>query len=178
MFQCIVYNSSHEPLSVVPVRRGLSLYLKGKVAILETRDDQDMKTVKQSFPMPVRVVLKEYCNVGKNYYGSAPLNQRNLFIRDGYRCQYCDRHVTEFFRNEYPTRDHVVPLSRGGKDEWTNIVMCCSTCNHRKDDRTPQEAELTLRRKPYAPTVSEIMVMRSQRLQRKHEKEEMVDVRV
>lgn len=97
------------------------------------------RTAHEDFPMPTAVVLKEYRKTGAKYYGAAQLNQRNLFVRDQYTCQYCGRTDMTLSRGEYLTRDHVQPLSRGGEDEWTNVVTSCSTCNHRKDDRGPLE---------------------------------------
>ncbi len=36
-----------------------------------------------------------------------------------------------------PTKDHVVPLSRGGRDEAFNIVPACSNCNFDKAAKWP-----------------------------------------
>jgi hypothetical protein len=49
--------------------------------------------------------------------------------------------------------DHVVPRRQGGKTVWENIVTCCYTCNGRKRDRTPEQAGMTLLRKPARPHV-------------------------
>lgn len=163
MLHCVVFNSSHEPLAVVSAEEGLVLTLKGKAIILEELPDRKFRTVREEYPVPTSVVLKEYRRTGAKYYGKAQLNQRNLFVRDDYTCQYCGRHVLEFRPGEYPTRDHVLPQSRGGRDTWTNVVTSCSSCNHRKDDKTPEEAELTLLRKPKEPTVFEILMKRSKR---------------
>lgn len=161
MIQCIVYNASHEPLAVVTAERGLVLHLEGKAIILEELQGRRFRSPNAEFPIPTSVVLKEYKKTGAKYYGPAQLNQRNLFLRDAYTCQYCARHLLDLKRREYLTRDHVMPISRGGKDEWTNVVTACSTCNHKKDDHTPEEAELTLQRKPKEPTVFEILTRRS-----------------
>lgn len=131
---CIVYNATHEPLSVIPLRRGLRLLLLGKAVVLEELPGKWFKTADTEYPMPASVVLKEYRKTGSKYYGSAQLNQRNLFVRDQYTCGYCQRHDADLSRGEYLTRDHVFPQTLGGKDEWTNVVTSCSTCNHRKDD--------------------------------------------
>jgi 5-methylcytosine-specific restriction endonuclease McrA len=49
------------------------------------------------------------------------------------------------------TYDHVVPRAQGGKTTWENIVSCCIACNNRKSDRTPQQANMLLRKKPIKP---------------------------
>lgn len=40
--------------------------------------------------------------------------------------------------------DHLLPQSRGGTDDWHNLVLACQPCNNRKGDRTPEEAEMPL----------------------------------
>lgn len=44
-----------------------------------------------------------------------------------------------------------MPKSRGGASTWENLVCACVRCNGRKNDRTPAEAGMLLRRKPYEP---------------------------
>jgi 5-methylcytosine-specific restriction endonuclease McrA len=46
------------------------------------------------------------------------------------------------------TLDHVIPKSQGGKNEWNNLVAACGKCNHRKANRTPEEAGMRLIRRP------------------------------
>jgi len=47
--------------------------------------------------------------------------------------------------------DHVVPLSRGGRSSWDNVVCACIECNSRKGSRTPEEAGMHLVRAPRRP---------------------------
>jgi hypothetical protein len=65
-----------------------------------------------------------------------PLNNVTLFRRDGNLCLYCGQR----FNNESLSRDHVAPLSRGGRDIWQNVVTSCKRCNHHKGNRMPEEA--------------------------------------
>ena len=60
-----------------------------------------------------------------------------LFARDRMLCLYCGNH---FHRGEL-TRDHVMPVSKGGRDEWENVVTACWSCNVRKGGRTPQRRQ-------------------------------------
>ena len=52
---------------------------------------------------------------------------------DPKRCTYCDAWHTKW-KNNWKTSagDHVVPLSKGGKDFIENLVPCCSSCNSSK----------------------------------------------
>lgn len=136
MITCTVLNATHEPLSVVSPERGLVMTLEGKAYIVEVLPDRVFRTVTREFPVPTSVILKDYHSTGSNFYNAAVLNQSNMFIRDDYRCGYCQRHAVELKSSEYLTRDHVIPQSRGGADTWTNILTACSLCNHRKDDLT------------------------------------------
>ncbi len=52
---------------------------------------------------------------------------------EGERCWYCGKlepvmHV-----------DHAIPLSKGGTENWTNLVRACGPCNLRKNSKTEQE---------------------------------------
>lgn len=135
MLRCVVFNASHEPLAVVSPERGLVLVLEGKAIITGEAPNRRFRSQRAEFPVPTSIVMKEYKKTGARYYGEAVKNQRNMFVRDEYRCQYCWRSYTQLRKGEYLTRDHVLPLSRGGLDEWTNIITACSKCNHLKDDR-------------------------------------------
>ena len=84
------------------------------------------------------------------------LNRRNLYARDGSRCQYCGLH--------HPTReltvDHVMPRVLGGQHSWTNLVCACVKCNARKGGRTPQQASMHLIRSPRKPRRNPVITLR------------------
>lgn len=62
-----------------------------------------------------------------------------------FKCAYCGR-------SDLPlTVDHIIPKARGGEDNWDNLITACVSCNNRKGDRTPDEANLILRSKPFKP---------------------------
>lgn len=67
-----------------------------------------------------------------------------LLKSTGYRCHYCKRDLIGFTA----TRDHYVPLYRGGTDYITNIVPCCRKCNSRKGQLTGDEF-ISVRRKRF-----------------------------
>jgi len=74
-------------------------------------------------------------------------NRHNVWLRDKGCCQFCG---TKTRMDEF-TYDHVIPASRGGKTTWKNIVVACVPCNHKKANRTPDEAKMKLRRQPFQP---------------------------
>jgi 5-methylcytosine-specific restriction endonuclease McrA len=87
---------------------------------------------------------------------SVRFNRRNLFARDGNRCQYCGKG----FPTSELSLDHVIPRSRGGKASWENIVCACVGCNVRKGGRTPHEAHMHLIRPPVRPKRSPLLAIK------------------
>lgn len=89
-----------------------------------------------------------------------PLNNRELFLRDGHMCMYCGG---EFHETQL-TRDHVIPISRGGRDRWSNVVAACKGCNTHKGNRTPEEAGTSLLAVPYVPNWAEYLALSNRRI--------------
>jgi len=46
-----------------------------------------------------------------------------------YRCAYCD---IEFEVENMPTKDHVIPISKGGHNTKENVIPACRSCNAKK----------------------------------------------
>ena len=89
-----------------------------------------------------------------------PLNNQTLFKRDAHLCLYCGQR----FPSSQLSRDHVRPLSQGGRDKWTNVVTACRPCNHRKSSRTPEQAGMPLLYTPYVPSLWEDFILRNRRI--------------
>jgi hypothetical protein len=79
------------------------------------------------------------------------LTNSKLFARDRNLCAYCgdDFHETDL------TREHIIPFGQHGQDSWMNVVTACKTCNHRKANRTPEQARMPLLYAPYTPSLWE-----------------------
>jgi 5-methylcytosine-specific restriction endonuclease McrA len=92
--------------------------------------------------------------------GIPPLSNQELFLRDGHLCMYCGG----AFHSHQLTRDHVVPLSRGGRDRWSNVVAACRSCNIRKGNRVPEEAGMALLAVPYVPNWAEFLALTNRRI--------------
>jgi 5-methylcytosine-specific restriction endonuclease McrA len=89
-----------------------------------------------------------------------PLTNRELFLRDAHLCMYCGNQ----YHDSNLTRDHVVPLSRGGVDRWSNVVTACRGCNTRKGNRRPEEASMSLLAIPYVPNWAEYLALSNRRI--------------
>jgi 5-methylcytosine-specific restriction endonuclease McrA len=134
---CLALNASFEPLTMVPVRRALRLIIDGKAEIVETDPARVVRSASLSMPRPVVIRLMKFVHVPRRF--RRQVTNTFLFARDHYRCQYCGRGSAELKPREALTRDHLIPMSRGGTNEWTNVVTACSTCNTRKANHFPNE---------------------------------------
>jgi 5-methylcytosine-specific restriction endonuclease McrA len=83
------------------------------------------------------------------------LTNAALFARDAHLCMYCG----DDFPRPQLTRDHVLPVSKGGRDVWENVVAACFHCNSRKGNRTPQQAGMPLLAVPYRPSWVEHLIL-------------------
>jgi hypothetical protein len=84
-----------------------------------------------------------------------PLVNSYLFRRDQFMCLYCGGEFT----SEQLSRDHILPVSRNGSDNWTNVVTACKRCNHRKADHTPEEVGMELIAIPFVPNRHEFFYL-------------------
>jgi 5-methylcytosine-specific restriction endonuclease McrA len=89
-----------------------------------------------------------------------PLNNETLFRRDGHLCLYCGQR----FPVLQLSRDHVRPFSRGGADNWNNVVTACRRCNNAKASRTPEEAGMQLLAVPFTPSYAEYIYLKGRRV--------------
>jgi 5-methylcytosine-specific restriction endonuclease McrA len=117
---------------------------------LKHPDEDWIRTIKQEILAPRIIRLLFYDKLPKQ---TVKFNRRNIFARDGNRCQYCGR--------KFPTTelslDHVVPRSQGGQSTWTNIVCACLDCNIRKGGRSPRQAGMHMIRPPEKPRRSPML---------------------
>ncbi len=89
---------------------------------------------------------------------SIPLTNSALFRRDQYMCAYCGKVTPRGL-----TRDHIIPLSRGGSDHWLNVCACCRICNLAKGSQTLEELGWELLYLPYAPNHQEGLILENRR---------------
>jgi 5-methylcytosine-specific restriction endonuclease McrA len=152
---CLALNASFEPLTILPLRRALRLVIDRKAEILEVDRARVFRSEHAELPCPVVIRLVRYVHVPRKF--RRQVTNTFLFARDGYRCQYCGRHRTELRGRDFLTRDHVVPISRGGANDWGNVVAACSPCNNRKANRLPSETGMKLLAVPAEPNHVELV---------------------
>jgi 5-methylcytosine-specific restriction endonuclease McrA len=136
--RCLALNATYEPLTLVPVRRALRLVIDGKAEIVEADAEETIRSARLVLPKPAIIRLVRFVHVPRRF--RRQVTNTFLFARDDYRCQFCHRTQADLRHRECLTRDHLVPLSRGGTNDWTNVVTACSTCNTRKGNSLPEES--------------------------------------
>ncbi|MFI2433627.1 HNH endonuclease [Streptomyces sp. NPDC018693] len=149
MRDTLVLNASFEPLSTVTLNRAVVLVLQDKAVVEQAHPELRMRGADVDIPVPRVIRLCRYVRVP--FRRQAPWSRRGVLVRDRHRCAYCGRRAT--------TVDHVVPRAQGGQDTWLNTVASCAEDNHRKADRTPEQAGMTLLREPFEPTPQDAMLL-------------------
>lgn len=142
MERVLVLNADYTPLNVTSPYKGFKLVYKGKAEILKCHETFINAGITE-FLRPIIIRLLNYVRYRTK---GIKVNKPRIFRRDGNECVYCGS-------TKKLTIDHVLPRCRGGQNTWTNMVTCCAKCNVKKADRTPEEANMTLRKRPYEPNV-------------------------
>lgn len=93
--------------------------------------------------------------------GRIPLTNQNLFHRDDNRCCYCGHQ----FPRAQLTREHIIPVSRGGPNTWMNCVTACKRCNNHKGSRLLAEIGWELRYLPYVPNQAAALIIAGRNIQ-------------
>ncbi|MCO5186319.1 MAG: HNH endonuclease [Anaerolineae bacterium] len=151
----LLLNASYEPLSVIPIRRAISLLLRERVDAA-TDEAITLNGTSQSIKIPRVLRLRRYVHVPQR---RAQWSRLNVLKRDKYTCIYCEVAPGAVQRGRQLTVrdftvDHILPKSRGGHNTWSNTACACYACNHRKGARMPHEAGMKLAWEPKTPRVT------------------------
>jgi 5-methylcytosine-specific restriction endonuclease McrA len=147
----LVLNADARPYSILPLstiswQESVKQLVLERVTVLEWYDDWIISSPSWETKVPAVVIVKDY--IKKNT--TVRFSKYNLFLRDQFTCQYCDEQLPH--RNKC-TVDHVVPVSRGGTNGWSNCVTACGPCNVAKGDKLHPKP----RREPYKPTYYDLI---------------------
>ncbi len=163
----LVLNRLWQPVNIVGVKRGFSLLCQDYAQVIHTSEGvfdildfgswvehssenppenpvDGIQTVRLSLLIPKVLLLRAYDRLPIR---EMKFNRQNLFERDGFKCQYCNK----IFQAQELNLDHVIPRDRGGQTSWENVVTSCIRCNSRKGNRLPHEAGMRLVRRPQKP---------------------------
>ena len=156
MTQCVLLNADYSFLNLVNWKRAICLIAKGKVEVVK----DSRRTVRSCSGTELKVpaVMRLIKLIRTIYRTRVTFTKKNVFIRDRFKCAYCGA------RGEKLSIDHIIPKSRGGKMTFENCVAACRPCNLKKGGRTPSEARMYLKFRPYQPTISEFLRLKFENL--------------
>ena len=148
----LVLNADYRPLSYYPLslwswQDAIKAAWLDRVQILAEYEEV-VRSPTTEIKIPSVVVLRDYVKPQK----TVAFTRFNLFLRDGFSCQYCGA------KGEL-TFDHVIPRSKGGITSWENVVAACSKCNLRKAARSLRDSGLNLRKPARKPMSEELRNM-------------------
>jgi 5-methylcytosine-specific restriction endonuclease McrA len=158
MSSVLILNKHYTPIGTTTPKNAVSLMLRERAEkAWGAGVARKFRTPSGHFEVPNVLRLRYYDKVPKL---DAIWTRYNVLKRDDYTCVYCGRrpggiiivdHERITLNKSDFTVDHLIPQSRGGKDTWGNTAASCYWCNHRKADRTPNEAGMPLRFEPKIP---------------------------
>lgn len=151
MSRVIVLNYDYTFINTVSLKKAIKYIVNDKVEVVKAVPDlfkNSAGTVCIKIPLIVRLIKM----IRSIYKSRVPYSKRNIFVRDNYKCQYCGKKLKTNL-----SVDHIIPSSRGGKTNFENCVTACKPCNNKKDNKTPREAGMNLKRKPVQPTIMEFL---------------------
>ena len=137
----LLLNASYQPLTVLSLFRAICLIVEDKAVVEKAVDGKKIRSQYLELEHPSVIRLKRYVKVPFRKY--VALNTRTVLARDRHECAYCGKRAQSI--------DHVHPVSRGGKNNWMNVVAACNRCNTLKGDRHLSELGWKLRFKPTLP---------------------------
>jgi len=140
--EVLVLNFTYEALNITTFQRAVKLIFSGKAEVVHGRDAA-IHSTSITLRMPSIIRMLYYI---KRPMQRVALTKKNVLLRDDYTCQYCNLRGERLM-----TVDHVVPKSKGGPSTWENLVAACVRCNNRKNNRTPDDANMALKRRPKQP---------------------------
>lgn len=156
MERCIVLNGDYTFLNTVNWKRAICLLIKEKAQVLKESERIIRNSIgEEIFRVPL--VIKLIKIVRLIYKNKVPFSKRNIMVRDSYKCMYCGT-------SKRLTIDHVIPISKGGKNNFENCTTACQPCNNKKGNRIPSEAKMFMFKQPHAPTISEFIRMKMKQL--------------
>lgn len=162
----LILSRHYQPVRLSTARQAFELLFIGRAAALDENyqsydfegwsglpvgeADESIGTIQGRLRVPRLVVLTTQ---QRTRPAAVPLTRRNVFLRDGFVCQYCSVRP--------PARDlsldHVVPKSRGGGSTWDNLVTACRDCNRIKGHKLLVECGMVPTRKPARPRWSAVV---------------------
>jgi 5-methylcytosine-specific restriction endonuclease McrA len=136
------------PLSVLSWEESIKFMVLEKATVLDWYEDWIVRSQTWETQVPSVMILKDY----EKRKTTIRFSKHNVFLRDGYVCQYCGDDVGR----KTATLDHVLPVSHGGKTTFENCVTACGPCNANKGNNK----KIVPSKKPYKPNYFQLVEKR------------------
>jgi len=152
----IVLNRNYQFWGETNIQKVMKWFVKEKIEIVISDESSQIGAINFKINTPLVVRLLKFVGY-KVKRKEIPYSAHAIFERDKNVCQYWHKNANgKKFKYKCSandrTIDHVIPVSRGGKNSFKNCVCSCRHCNEIiKRNRTPEEADLELIRKPQIP---------------------------
>lgn len=177
MDNALLLNADYTPMRVIRWERAVELVLDQKVVQVAAYPGRFVRSMTLALPWPGVVALRKYSQAR----GKVRFSSRNVQARDAHTCAYCGlrpRHPDGRPDRTVLTMDHVIPRAQARESRvylpwsrkwvsvscWENAATACRHCNSRKADRTPVQANMTLRIYPRVPTGADALRMAVSRM--------------
>jgi 5-methylcytosine-specific restriction endonuclease McrA len=138
----LLLNQNYEPLTILKVKRAITLLILGKVDLIENENGAVIRAISISYPVPSVIRLRYFVRIRRK---EISLTKKNIIKRDNHQCQYCGK------KTGMMTTDHIVPKALGGEESWENLVCACLECNNQKGQRSLKQVRMKLIKKPKKP---------------------------
>jgi 5-methylcytosine-specific restriction endonuclease McrA len=136
------------PLSIISWEEAIKYMVLEKAEVLDWYEDWIVHSQTWETQVPAVMILRDY----EKRKISIRFSKHNVFLRDGYVCQYCGDDVSK----KTATLDHVLPVSHGGKTTFENTVTACGPCNASKGNNK----KIVPKAKPFKPTYFQLVEKR------------------
>ena len=140
----LLLTTQYYPHRIVHWHDSMIMLVTGDIETVAPYEDVVIRTPTVGFQLPA---VAKLVRPVASYKKGVKFSRINVMTRDEFACQYCGRRLPMKELNY----DHVVPRIQGGRTVWENIATACYPCNDRKAGRTPEQAGMRLRRKPFRP---------------------------
>lgn len=155
MSACLLLNVDGSPISMMPLsvlswQESIRHIVLDKAHVLEWHENWIVHSATWETRVPAVIMLKEYMKQKT----SIRYSKQNVFLRDGYICQYCHVQTTK----KTATLDHILPVSHGGKSTFENAVCACANCNANKGN----DKRIKPKKMPVKPTYFQLVEKRRQ----------------
>ncbi|MBS83466.1 MAG: HNH endonuclease [Gammaproteobacteria bacterium] len=164
--QILRLNSAGQPTGWINYQTAVRLYCNDQIAyecgsssMLIRGGYNRVLSCQSSISLNSIIATRNHTKLDYSAY-TPPLTNVTLFKRDANTCMYCGN----VFLVKELSRDHVLPISLGGTDSWTNVVTACRRCNNHKGGRTPEDARMLLIAIPFSPSRVEYLILRGRKI--------------